>query len=146
MINEFHIEIASALIGIYLVYMSIKDARYGKVENRLVSVFILLSFVKFIFIGDFRVETIIYKTITVLSIIVFYYINRGKIGGADVKILIGLAIALNIENFILQVICAALMALVFIMVNRGFRKKIENVRFVPFIALGYFTVLCVNLI
>lgn len=140
MINEIHIGMVSAIIGIYLVYMSIKDARYGKVENRLVSVFILLSFVKFLFIGDFRVETIVYKIITVLSIIAFYYINRGKIGGADIKILIGLAIALNIESFILQVICAALLALAFIGINRGIKKKIENVRFVPFIAISYILV------
>ena len=71
----------------------------------------------------------------------FYYISNGKIGGADIKILIGLAIALNIESFILQIIFATSLALVFVVINKGFKKKIENIRLIPFIAISYILVL-----
>lgn len=131
------------IIGIYLMIMGVLDAQNGVVKNKVIIGFAVICTLYFAIRCCKHMVTFsegIATVIIVFAVLLFYFVKRDGIGGADVKILIGLAIALNIEDFILLMICAALMALVFIMVNRGFRKKIENVRFIPFIAISYILV------
>ena len=136
------IEVINMLVGIYLTYMGIKDLRYGKVDNEITIVFIALCIFKFFFVGDFSIYTISYKLFAILSLLAFYYISNGKIGGADIKILIGLAIALNVYQIVSLILLTGIAALCFVGVSSVVRRKITtNVKLVPFMAIGYLALL-----
>lgn len=136
------IEVINMLVGIYLTYMGIKDLRYGKVDNEITIVFIALCSLKFFFVGDFSIYTISYKLFTILSLLAFYYISKGKVGGADIKILIGLAIALNVYQIVSLILLTGIAALCFVGASSVVRRKITtNVKLVPFMAIGYLALL-----
>lgn len=138
-LNLFYISIL-----IYLIFIAIEDVKYLEVVDELFYIFLLFNIGLLIF--NFHFFDIFEWSLLVVIYHILYFIARGSLGYGDIKVFCVLVLNLNffegIYLFAFTFLYAGFFALgilVFKKVKRGIKIPL-----VPFIALGYFSVLLIR--
>ena len=131
-------------ILIYLIFIAIEDVRCLEVVDELFYIFLLLNIGLLIF--NFHFFDIFEWSLLVVIYHILYFIARGSLGYGDIKVFCVLVLNLNffegIYLFAFTFLYAGFFALgilVFKKVKRGIKIPL-----VPFIAVGYFSVLLIR--
>lgn len=135
--NEIILKIIEIMVSVCLVLMGSLDIKFGKVKNKILFVFLMFCLARCIFY-EITVRVILEKIMLILILISIYFLGKGKIGGGDIKVLLGLCLIMSIDKFILLVLYASMMALIVATIVKIINKRhIESIRFIPFITASY---------
>ncbi|MGX7112828.1 prepilin peptidase [Gemella cuniculi] len=129
------------LIIIFLIFISIEDCRFLEVLEPLFIIFLLLNILLLLLnFGFFRVQDFL------ILIFIFhgiYFGTKGGLGYGDIKVFCVLALNLNIYEgiylLIFTFLYAGFFAIFLVILKRV--KKGTKIPLVPFITLGYITVI-----
>lgn len=134
---------AEALIFLYLIYLSVHDIRFKRVENKsllLMSPLVLLRLTLDILSGSWMqlLSLFLGAVFGFGLMLIAALITHNGVGGGDIKLAGILGLLCGLDGMILLLLVASIAAVVYGLTAKLVTKgKISRIPFVPFMTAGY---------
>ena len=133
--------IVTCALGLSLLYATIYDLLTLTIPNALNALILTLGGLQAFLAGRFweglASGALIYVAINLIRHLFAHFAGREGLGGGDVKLLAAVAFGVGAQSFSFLLICAAGLALLWVVVARIKGRSVTRLPFAPFVGLGW---------